>query len=245
MINFDSKICHLTFTHTDCADIWPAYFGETKKYLHVNMRHFVCLNRETELLPGDVVPIFYDEKNAYPRRLLSCLERLSDYEFIFFDHEDMFLYGPPDEAALIEYYNVMKQGKFDHIRLIKGGRHFYWPVIGVRNLYRIFNFSSWIFSIQPSFWKRTALIEILKANLDCNIWELEVRSQKVVKQLGLRFAYAHSKGAKRGIHHFDSDIYPFIATAIGKGKWNYSEYPNELGKVFSTYGIDKNRRGYT
>ena len=68
--------------------------------------------------------------------------------------------------------------------------------------------------------------------------------QKIVKEMKLRAAYSHTKGAaRRGIFHFDNPVYPYVATAIGKGKWNLSEYVAELSKVFSEYGIDPSFRG--
>lgn len=244
MINFDNKICHLTFTHTDCADIWPIYFGETQEFFKTNMSHFVCVNKVDERLPKNVKPIIYDESQKYPQRLLGCLEKLSSFDTVFFDHEDMFLYDYPNEELLGNYYELMRANKFDHIRLIKGGAHVPFPVYKVKGLFRILNISPWIFSIQPSFWSRVALMEILKKNLDSNIWELEVNSQKIVRKMGLRFAYSHVKGKKRGLHHYDNNAYPFVATAIGKGKWNYSEYKNELDNVFHKYGVDKKLRGF-
>ena len=38
--------------------------------------------------------------------------------------------------------------------------------------------------------------------------------------------------------HHDSSTYPYIATAIVKGMWNVSEYPEELKEVFNEYSID-------
>lgn len=245
MLELDSKICHVTFSHTDCKDIWPAYFGETRRYFKNNMKHFLCINKLSEEIPKDVTPLIYDDSKPYPQRLLSCLEQLKEFDFIFFDHEDMFLYQEPNFEVLKLYYEVMKAGALDHIRLIKGGRNFSWPMKGAPHLHKMLLFSPWIFSIQPSFWRKDFYMQVLRGNLDCNIWELEVRSQKVVKKLKIRAAYSHSDGKKRGMYHYDNDIYPFIATAIGKGKWNFSEYSEELGTVFSRYGIDKNIRGYT
>jgi len=49
--------------------------------------------------------------------------------------------------------------------------------------------------------------------------------------------------AKRGLYDYDSNIFPYIATAIVKGKWNYSEYKNELDILFDMYKINKMERG--
>lgn len=87
-------------------------------------------------------------------------------------------------------------------------------------------------------------MDVLKANLKVNIWELEVNSQKVVKKMGLKAAFSYRSGKRRGLHHFDNDVYPYVATAIGKGKWNLGEYGVELEPLLEQYQIDPTRRGW-
>jgi hypothetical protein len=48
---------------------------------------------------------------------------------------------------------------------------------------------------------------------------------------------------RRGIYHNDSSVFPYIATAINKGKWNYSEYEKELNTLFNIYNINPFERG--
>jgi hypothetical protein len=48
---------------------------------------------------------------------------------------------------------------------------------------------------------------------------------------------------KRGMYHYDSSVFPYIATAINKGKWNYSEYQTELDSLFAEYQINPFERG--
>ena len=43
--------------------------------------------------------------------------------------------------------------------------------------------------------------------------------------------------------HFNSHSYPYIATAVVKGKWNHSEYSKELDIVFHKYDINPFERG--
>jgi len=241
---FDDKVCHLTFSHTDCVDVWRLYFSQMKKYFSTGIKHFLAVNERHADIPEDVTPILYDKNLFYPERLLSSLEALEGYEFVFFDHEDMFLYSTPDFHKLQEYYKILTEGLFDHIRLIKGGDCKYEPVNKCPTLYKLNLDSKWIFSIQPSFWRRKTLIEVLKHNLKCNIWELEVRSQKVVKKIDIKAAFSYRSGKRRGLHHFDNDVYPYIATAIGKGKWNLSEYGSELESLLITNNIDPTRRGW-
>jgi hypothetical protein len=244
MLELDEKICRVTFSHSDCADVWRCYFGEMDKYFHTNMKHFICVETKSELLPRSAIPLTYEDGETYPRRLLSCLEKLTDFEYIFFDHEDMFLYGPPNYSKLAEYYNYMQNLPLDHIRLIKGGPHKSTTLDKDNSLHLLSLRSKWIFSIQPSYWRKDRLMDILKSNIDVNVWDLELKSQKVVKKMKLKAAYSHSEGLRRGIFHFDNAIYPYVATAIGKGKWNLSEYREELGNIFREYKIEPSLRGW-
>ena len=41
---------------------------------------------------------------------------------------------------------------------------------------------------------------------------------------------------KRGKFHYDSSVYPYVCTAVIKGKWNFKEYKKELYEIF----YDKN-----
>lgn len=241
---FDDRICHLTFSHTDCADVWKLYVPQMRTHFSVGMAHYVAVNQVHPELPETVKPLIYEEGRPYPQRLLACLKALEEYEFVFFDHEDMFLYAAPDYQKLAKYYEFMQSGQFDHIRLIKGGDCQYEPVPACPTLYSLSLKSQWIFSIQPSFWRRTILMDVLKANLKVNIWELEVNSQKVVRKMGLKAAFSYRSGKRRGLHHFDNDVYPYVATAIGKGKWNLGEYGVELEPLLEQYQIDPTRRGW-
>ena len=44
--------------------------------------------------------------------------------------------------------------------------------------------------------------------------------------------------------HHDSEIYPYIATAVVKGLWNLTEYPAEMAEVVKEFGIDCRERGW-
>lgn len=240
---FDCRICHLTYTHSDYADVWPVYFHQMQKFFDLGMKDFVAVDKLNGGLPSHMPTIVYDDVLPYPQRLLSCLERLSEFDYIFFDHEDMFLYEHPDREELFGYYGCLTSGEFDHIRMIKGGDCKYVQVQGFPTLFRLDLRSKWIFSIQPGFWKRTVLMDVLMANRDVNIWELEVKSQNSVKKLNLKAGFSYRQGAKRGVHHFDNDVYPYIATAIVKGRWNLGEYGVELGALLERHGINPAIRG--
>jgi hypothetical protein len=111
-----------------------------------------------------------------------------------------------------------------------------------RNFARIPRWSKWQFSIQPTLWKREKLMAMLRSAGDQSIWDLEIHGQSWFRKLGLRGYQPTSTGRRRGKHHGDSVIYPYVATAIVKGEWNVSEYP-ELRQLTAAYGIDLQERG--
>ena len=43
--------------------------------------------------------------------------------------------------------------------------------------------------------------------------------------------FAYDQGNKRGRNHWDSNIYPYVATAVVKGKWNLNEYSHKLNTI--------------
>ena len=101
-----------------------------------------------------------------------------------------------------------------------------------------------MFSVQPTICNSDKLKNIFSL-FDCNIWDFENQ----VSTACLHFKYINcfmastSLDIKRGLFHYDSNIFPYIATAIVKGKWNYSEYKNELDILFNEYKINKYERG--
>ena len=46
------------------------------------------------------------------------------------------------------------------------------------------------------------------------------------------------------MYHFDNEVYPYIATAIGKGKWNLGEYGYELEPLLQKLNINPSLRGW-
>ena len=238
-------IASVTYSHTDCVDVWPIKFGETAKFLGYHETNYLLVNSLTPAIPSYLVPIIYDDSLKYTDRLKATLELVKS-EFILFEHEDMFLYGMPKLGPLLEFFDekMDRNEGLDYIRLIRGGAYFGVPYLKHRGFSRLVNgLSPWIFSIQPSVWRTSALLALVSEAPGLNIWEFEVRAQSLIRKMKIRSATINQKSTKRGRHHWDSKIYPYVATAIVKGKWNFSEYPTELNSVTSEYGVDARVRG--
>ena len=241
---FDDRICWLTYTHSEYRDVFGLYNAQMSRYMPDIIPRFVTSDR---LLPEYTTQssfVQYNDSLPYSSRLLEALGKIPSYEFILFDHEDMFLYSEPDLETLCLHYRELASGAFDYIRLVKSTNCKYVPVVGCPYLYSLLPRSKWIFSIQPSFWRRRALMSVLEQGLNLGIWDLESKSQVVVRRAGIQSGFSHRAGQRRGMHHYDNDIYPYVATAIGKGRWNLAEYSEELLPLLSQHGINPEYRGW-
>lgn len=188
-----------------------------------------------ERIPADHFILHYDESLTYTERLKSAVEQIPD-EFIFFTHEDMPLTRTPATNAFIEGRQLLERNPGNAVvRFIRVGR-----VLNINldrptplpYFSRVSRLSRWQFSIQPSLWKKEKLLELLNNVPRSTVWDFEVSGQRTFMKLGMRAFQPISSGPKRGKHHYESSIYPYIATAIVKGKWNTLEYP-ELAKLLA------------
>ena len=246
------EVARVMYTHTDYSDCWPIYFGQVLKYGNLFQKNYVFLDRYDERIPDYFEQIIYDDTLTYTDRLGSCLEMVSE-DVIFFEHEDMILFECPEVTQLQGYAKLIKKhrfhlfhrNRFDAIKLVNGGDYLSSPirVHGIKYLRRILRSSQWIFSIQPSFWSRKSLLAIIRQNRNRGIWDFEANAQKSIKKFRFRTALVVEDTGLRGSAHFDSLVYPYIATAIVKGKWNISEYGVELEELAREYDVDLAVRG--
>ena len=235
-------ITRVTHTHTDCLDVIQLYENGMSKFFPFDWKHMYLSNKEFDSKLSS--PFFiYEEKDPYPLRWLKALESIKN-KYVFLDHEDMFLYKEFEKTSLEEPIKNFIEKDGDYLRLIKSDQCNYDLVPNSNSLYSLKKSSKWIFSIQPSIWKTSSLVKVLQQNSNVNVWDLEVRSQKVMKKLDIDSFFVHRNGKKRGMHHFDNDLYPYIATAILKGKWTISEYGEELFPLFIEFGINPSQRGW-
>ena len=224
------------YTHTDVKDVWLPFFGQTEKWLG-DYKKVILVNKDDEVIPADYKRIFYNDTKIYRERLITCLEQLDD-ELIIFHHEDMFLYNKPDLNRIELYSDYLINSNESFIKLIRGGIQ-----VGIDNnsysdLKKIDATFEYIFAIQPVIWKTNKLLEVVKYSGGNTIWEFEVAAQKTCRERNIFGYYVDDNGNQRGGLHWDSKIYPYVATAVIKGKWNTREYPNELKDIFQKYNID-------
>lgn len=231
----------ILYTHTDYSDVWPIFFGQTELYLQ-DYKKYVFVNKLDETIPADYTQVYYDEASPYTERMYNCLSQLGD-QVILFLHEDMILYDTPKYSILEEYADLVSKDSADFIKLIKAGSGLFTTAFTHPNL--VYAPAELLFTVQPTVTSVNKLKILFQKTPNLSIWDFETKVSQVCVAENLTRCYMSSDNLekKRGSAHWDSIIFPYIATAIVKGKWNHSEYPDELNTLFGRYGIDKTKRG--
>jgi len=218
----------LLYTHSDYSWVWKFWHQQTDRFLHNYEK--ICLVNTNSFFREDYQIIKYDDKYTYKDRILSCLDQIDDEEIVIFCHEDMFLYKKPDFITINQYIDLIKNEKCSLIKLIRA-----FEDLKKTNLHEklFINPDKQLFSIQPTLIKIKTLKYIYKTVPGNNIWEFEANtSRKYLNDLISLCSFDINSDKKRGKFHYDSSIYPYICTAVIKGKWNFKEYKKELYEIF-------------
>jgi hypothetical protein len=231
---------YVFYSHFDYSDIWPFMIGQSKKYLK-NKKKYLITNKTQGKIPSDWVIINYDDRKPYQERVYESLEKIEE-DVIIFHHEDMFLIKEPKWKIIDKLINLVKEDKVDLIRLIKGSYDNSAHNKFDENVF--YSPNNLLFSIQPTIIKKEKLIKIFKYTKGQNIWQFEANSNSLLTFLKYRSCYYYEGVEnKRGMYHWDSVVYPYIATAVVKGKWDFQTYPEILRELMIEYKIDPNKRG--
>jgi hypothetical protein len=222
----------IVYTHTDMKDIWPMFFGQLKKYIG-DTKVYVAVNEDDTQI-SDYIRIIYDDKKEYTERWKEILDKIEEETFMFI-HEDMILFDKIDYELLEKYIKYINNDSVESIKLILAGDKFVESTIDktlVTNEYSKF-------SVQPTITNKKIFRRHVDISSPLNIWQFE----EAVIFSGKDYMVKIGGEKKRGIYHYDSLVFPYIATAINKGKWNLIEYQKELNPMFEEYNINPFERG--
>lgn len=229
----------IIYTHSDYKDAWPLVFGQLDLYFP-NTKKIIFTDKKDKDLPTSYTHIFYDDNLSYTKRISSCLRSIED-PLILFQHEDMILFDSPNINKLKEFEDLIMSEKADFIKLIKAGN------FSSSELHEnlVSSTDHFLFSVQPTLCKKDKLLTLFDS-FDASIYEFEIKVSSACISNNYKKCYMASdiNENKRGQHHWDSNIFPYIATAIAKGKWNTLEYKNELSVLFKKYNINVFRRTF-
>lgn len=219
----NEKYCIVTYSHTNCKDVWKPYFNRLDKYAQ-NIPSFWLCNEDVADF-GRHFCFKYNDGESFSNQLLYPLEFLRDngYKYFIYSQEDFILYDLVNESALYDAIEQIKSGKTDFVKLIKSGDTEYCMQAAVHDIDKFISFYNkyQIDSIRQEGFLRTSSIGEYESKWLPSEWV----------------------GGKRGMCHWDSKVWPYIATALVRGKWNISEYKKELTEFKNEYMIDFTERG--
>ena len=228
-------------THSSCADVWPLFFGAISKHWPDHPPAVAACDVETELTcelsfdpPEWLKIIEYDRTAPFGQQYLQGLSYVTT-DYVLPLLEDMILFGDVDTAA-IEEGMAFAGGPQCEVRLTK--------VTSGRPLYSRDQSNHWrvcedVFTMQATIHRTGSLLMDAVNGRHCKTpWEWEEFNRQHKRTCVEPVAH----GPKRGRAHYQSLVFPYIATALNKGFWTTGDYP-ELKPLLKQYGIEPSIRG--
>jgi len=227
--NMGVNVPIVVYTHTDMVDTWDMFFTQLKKYLPEN-KIYVGIDKEHSHL-SEYNQITYDDTKEYTQRWKDILSKLTEEVFLFL-HEDMILFDDVKMDFIERYFDLVNEGKVDSVKMSYTNSTN--PASDIDD-----TLIPSAFSIQPTLISKKSFVSLLESVPPLNIWKFE----EAIESNDNHYMVRLGNEKQRGIYHCDSIVFPYIATAINKGKWNMSEYTIELDKLFGEYNINPFERG--
>jgi hypothetical protein len=229
----------VTYTHHRYTDVWPIYFGQLDE-LFPDIKSYVL----SDVVAKDYIRhsfIAYEDKYPYWKQWCDSLNKIK-CEYLIYMQEDFFLYNRPNLTKLEYYCKYLKNHPvFSFLRLIA---HSGLPVQCIENdIFYLRSGNPYVFAMQPTIWKKDKFMELYREARSNDFREKKEYVDATIK-LGINGLYVYNGEQKRGMFHFDSSVFPYIATGLVRRKWNTVEYPEELDMLTRKYHIDMALRGF-
>jgi hypothetical protein len=227
----------IVYTNSACSDIWEPFLGQLTKFSDYE----IYMISDVDFEDKRIKKIFtYDNNDPYYKVWTDALNFFSVDYFIYLQ-EDFFLYSNVNNDLINKYLKFLKNNDaYSFVRLIKSGNLKKEKIYD--KLYEIESTNSDIFSMQATIWNTQKYIDLLN-DVKSDKWLENNYYRDSAIKMNLKGLYHYDNENKRGLMHYDSNVYPYIATALVRGKWNISEYQNELLPIILKYKIDLNKRG--
>ncbi len=235
----NSEIALVTWTHNEYSDIWPVYFGRLDKHVEYN-KSYIFLDNHSDKISDKHIQLVNNDQEPFYKRFMDCLEQIEE-DYVLYLQEDHIFYEDCKDDEIQKVFEFLKDSEYSCVRLIKSGE------LGgdciAENLYNIPDTSPYSFSQQSAIWDRKDLIKLMDLYKPKTYRDVELYGSTAMRYAKLKSCYYYNEEPKRGTLHFDSSIFPYVATAVCKGKWNLSQYPVILKAALEEYNIDFNIRG--
>jgi hypothetical protein len=230
------QIC---YTNSKTSDVWDMFYEQNQNNCPYPLYLISDKNHENKKYKN---VFLYRNDIPYWKAWYHVLVDLNPEYFIYLQ-EDFILYDLVNDTKIKEYEYFLKNNKdFSFVRLIKTGNCNSTQI--QKTLFALEPNDDFIFAMQPTIWRTKDFLKLYK-EVACPYWYLEHPYKEKCIQLNIKGAYHYAGEQKRGQNHWDSNVYPYVATALVKGKWNFGEYGSELTKLCSKFNINPHIRGIT
>jgi len=239
--NFLNSVALLTYSHSSYKDVLDIYFVQLTKYFP-QIKGYLLIDELNTVIPSNHKILYYDDDFSYYEHCLNAITAINE-DYIIYMQDDYFFFSEPNFDVLNDSLFRIKSDNLDFLRLIRTG-----DMDNLSNdlFHNIPQKSKYLFSTQATLWRKDSLFKLLTKAYEKyqhdNIWASEVRLNELAKKLYLKGAFLYNNENKRGKNHWDSNDFPYISTAIVKGKWNFQEYKNELMEIFISNKINTKRK---
>lgn len=235
----NDNIALIIDTNSNYSDVWEPCFNRLEKYVP-NIKKYAFTDTSNDI-PDDVISIIYNNDESYRNQFLSCIQQIEE-KYIVYTSEDYILYDHVQQTKIEEIAQILDETEYSFCKFIKGPEK---TTPYRENLHIIDSQDSNLFAQQASIWNTRDFERIFEtAPSESTRMQHEPQGSDICRQLGLKGLQYFSNTTKRGIFHYDSEIYPCVATAVVKGRWNLSEYPTEMGEVVKEFKINTRIRGW-
>lgn len=248
-----SNVSLIINTVTKNKDLWPMFFGQIQKHISRDFFHekHVFVNNCTETFPNDYKISYFESDAVYQEQFTSCIQNVTD-EYCIYISEDYILYEDVRCDLIERYINILNGNpRVSFVRFMKGGivdLHYQWSP-RYKDLFVLYNSHPYFYTNQAAIW-RTRDLELIHrkgpklhiANTDYEN-SFEYCATATCRELDICGLYCYHNEPKRGMYHYDNLVFPHVSTALVKGKWNLSEYQEELSPLLIQHNINTNKRG--
>jgi len=236
-------------THTSLYDVWNPFLDSIRKYIPQINPKYIFVDETDFDFGNDFNIINYDRNVTYRDQFYNCIKQVKE-EYCIYIAEDYILYDYVQWDNILTQLSVLQNNtELSFVKLISGGVECTNPYKNYKNLFLLDNKHRNFYTNQATIWKTRDLEKIYELSPPShiadkgNMQQMESIGYKACMQMNMNGVVYYNGEKKRGLYHCDSSIFPYIATALVKGKWNMSEYQKELDEIFVKYNINPFERG--
>ena len=237
-----SDVAIVIDTNSNYSDVWAPCFGRLEKYAKgIKKYAFTDTTTGAIEIPQDIESIIYDNTESYRNQFLSCIRQVKE-KYIIYTSEDYILFNSVNQEEIEQISVLLDNTDYSFCKFIKGPEK---TIHYKDNLYIIDQQDQNFFAQQASLWVTRDFEKIFDSAPAQNTrMQHEPQGSSICRSLGIKGLQHYSGANKRGLHHYDSNIFPCVATAVVKGHWNVSEYPVEMSDIVKEFEIDISLRGW-